>query len=131
MNGSIHHLEIYVSDINKSKNFYSWLLGLLGYSLYQEWREGFSFKLNETYIVFVQVDDSFKQYGYHRKRIGLNHLAFTVEDRVTVDGINIILEQKNINKLYDDLYPYAGGNHHYAVYFEDPDKMKIEIVSKE
>ncbi|WP_339327634.1 VOC family protein [Mammaliicoccus sciuri] len=94
MNGSIHHLEIYVSDINKSKKFYSWLLGLLGYSLYQEWREGFSFKLNETYIVFVQVDDSFKQYGYHRKRIGLNHLAFTVEDRVTVDGINIILEQK-------------------------------------
>lgn len=29
MNGSIHHLEIYVSDINKSKKFYSWLLGLL------------------------------------------------------------------------------------------------------
>ncbi len=58
-------------------------------------------------------------------------MAFTVEDRVTVDGINIILEQKNINRLYDDLYPYAGGNHHYAVYFEDPDKMKIEIVSKE
>lgn len=96
MNGSIHHLEIYVSDINKSKNFYSWLLGLLGYSLYQEWREGFSFKLNGTYIVFVQVDESFKQYGYHRKRIGLNHLAFTVEDRVTVDDINIILEQKRL-----------------------------------
>ena len=34
---------------------------------------------------------------------------------------------KIIGGIYDDKYPYAGGAEHYAVYFEDPDRIKVEI----
>lgn len=131
MNGAIHHLEIYVEDINKTRNFYEWLLPKLDYRLYQDWKNGFSFKLDKTYIVLVEVEEEYKKYGYHRKRIGLNHLAFSVSDRNKVDYISNILLDNGINILYEDKHPYAGGENHYAVYFEDPNRIKLEIVSKE
>ncbi|MCF7624758.1 hypothetical protein L3139_24030 [[Brevibacterium] frigoritolerans] len=31
--------------------------------------------------------------------------------------------------LYADKHPFAGGKDHYAVYFEDPDRMKVELVA--
>ncbi|PHK49322.1 VOC family protein [Staphylococcus edaphicus] len=131
MNGAIHHIEIYVEDINKTRKFYEWLLPKLGYKLYQDWKNGFSFKLDKTYIVLVEVDEGYKKYGYHRKRIGLNHIAFSVSNRNTVDYISNILLDNGINILYEDKHPYAGGENHYAVYFEDPNRIKLEIVSRE
>lgn len=35
-----------------------------------------------------------------------------------------------IRELYPELYPYAGGKNHYACFFEDPDRIKLEIVAK-
>lgn len=131
MSGAIHHIEIYVEDINKTRKFYEWLLPELGYKLYQDWENGFSFKLDKTYIVFVEVEEEYRKYGYHRKRIGLNHIAFSVSNRNKVDNISNILLENGMNILYEDKQPYAGGKNHYAVYFEDPDRIKLEIVSEE
>ena len=36
----LHHVEIYVSDLETSRAFYDFLLTKLGYSLYQEWDKG-------------------------------------------------------------------------------------------
>lgn len=33
------------------------------------------------------------------------------------------------NSEYEDRHPYAGGPDYYAVFFEDPDRMKVEIVA--
>lgn len=131
MSGAIHHIEIYVEDINKTRKFYEWLLPELGYKLYQDWENGFSFKLDKTYIDFVEVEEEYRKYGYHRKRIGLNHIAFSVSNRNKVDNISNILLENGMNILYEDKHPYAGGKNHYAVYFEDPDRIKLEIVSEE
>ena len=92
MEGNIHHLEIYVDDLIKTRNFYEELLKTLGYQLYQEWENGFSFKLNGVYIVFVKVEEEYKEYGYHRKRIGLNHLAFGVKNKSEVDTITNVFD---------------------------------------
>ncbi|MBM6628542.1 VOC family protein [Mammaliicoccus vitulinus] len=131
MEGDIHHLEIYVDDLIKTRNFYEELLKTLGYQLYQEWENGFSFKLKGVYIVFVKVEEEYKEYDYHRKRIGLNHLAFGVKNKSEVDTITNVLINKGISILYKDKHPYAGGPEHYAVYFEDPNRIKLEIVSEE
>lgn len=40
----LHHVEIYVSDLETSRAFYDFLLTKLGYSLYQEWDKGLSYK---------------------------------------------------------------------------------------
>lgn len=128
MKGHLHHIEIYVSNLDQSKAFWGWLLELLGYSIYQVWDKGFSYRLEEQYLVFVQVDVTHLLPSYHRKNIGLNHLAFYGESVEFIDHLYHLLKQKGITILYEDRYPNAGGNGHYAVYFEDPDRIKVEVI---
>ncbi|MFT4416289.1 VOC family protein [Fredinandcohnia humi] len=125
----LHHVEIYVSNLKKSVEFWGWLLGELGYEKYQEWKSGVSWKYGETYLVFVQVEERFADVPYHRCRVGLNHLAFHAASKKQVDELTNKLTEKNVKILYADKTPYAGGEGHYAVYFEDPDRIKVELVA--
>jgi catechol 2,3-dioxygenase-like lactoylglutathione lyase family enzyme len=127
--GRLHHVEVYVSDLDRSQEFWRWLLLRLGYSLYQQWERGFSYRLGDSYLVFVQADEKHLQPTYHRRRVGLNHLAFYVASRRAVDEFTLQLRKRGANILYEDLHPFAGGPDHYAVYFEDPDRIKIELVA--
>ncbi len=129
--GKLHHVEIYVDDLEKTRNFWSWFLQELGYTEFQTWDAGFSFKLAETYIVFVQTEERFRDIKYHRCRSGLNHLAFHGSDRKFIDDLTSKLKAKNIKILYEDRHPFAGGKGYYAVFFEDPDRMKVEVVAED
>lgn len=60
--------------------------------------------------------------------INFNHLAFYGGSRKQVDQLRKDLITRSVNLLYEDRYPYAGGENHYALYFEDPDGIKIEVV---
>lgn len=125
----LHHLEIYVSDLKKSLSFWGWLLEKLGYTVFQTWELGQSWRLGETYLVFVQVEERFLDIPYHRSHVGLNHLAFYGESRQHVDELTEELKARGIAILYQSVHPFAGGGNHYAVYFEDPDRIKVEIVA--
>ncbi len=57
--GLLHHIEIYVSNLENTIKFWGWFLGELGYEIYQKWENGQSWKLEETYIVFVQADEKY------------------------------------------------------------------------
>ena len=129
MKGTIHHIELYVKDLSISKEFWGWLLEKLGYNLYQSWKDGISYILGNSYIVFVQVEARFLDQPYHRSKAGLNHLAFHGESRSFVDEMTRELRAKGVKILYEDKHPYAGGPDYYAVYFEDPDRMKVEITA--
>lgn len=127
----LHHIEIYVSNLSKTTRFWSWLLIELGFTLFQEWEKGISWKFGHTYIVFVQVEEKYKDMPYHRCSVGLNHLAFHARSKSNIDELTEKLAGKGISILYPDRHPYAGGKEHYAVYFEDPDRIKVELVAPE
>ncbi|MBU1636116.1 VOC family protein [bacterium] len=127
----LHHVELYVSDLAKSREFWGWLLGELGYQEYQRWDSGVSWKLGETYLVLVQTEERFLSQPYHRCRTGLNHLAFHAASREQVDELTEKLRRRGITILYEDRHPFAGGPDHYAVFFEDPDRIKVELVGGE
>jgi len=132
MNGIIHHIEIYVSDLERTILFWEWLLTKkFTYEIYQQWDSGISFKLGETYIVFVQTEKKYLSNPYNRRNTGLNHLAFHCSSKEFVDTLTKELKEKNINILYADKHPYAGGENYYAVFFEDPDRIKVEVVADE
>jgi catechol 2,3-dioxygenase-like lactoylglutathione lyase family enzyme len=118
MNGNIHHIEIYVSDLEKTIAFWEWLLTeKFSYTIFQKWDSGISFKLADTYIVFVQTEEKYLDGSYNRKNTGLNHLAFHCSSREFVDTLTKELKEKNINILYPDRHPFAGGKDYYAVFF--------------
>lgn len=85
--GLVHHIELYVSDLKTSLNFWGWLLEELGYEVFQSWEQGESWKLEDTYLVFVQVEERFQNIPYHRSGVGLNHLAFHAESRQQVEKV--------------------------------------------
>jgi catechol 2,3-dioxygenase-like lactoylglutathione lyase family enzyme len=125
----LHHIEIYVSNFKKTIEFWEWLLTELGYKKFQEWELGVSWKYDETYLVFVQAEERFLDIPFHRCRVGLNHLAFQTSSKEHVDLLTSTLKDKGIRILYENKHPYAGGEGHYAVYFEDPDRIKVEVVA--
>ena len=57
--GLLHHVEIYCADLKVKTDFWGWFLGLLGYSVYQDWPGGRSYRLGPTYLVFVQAERRF------------------------------------------------------------------------
>jgi catechol 2,3-dioxygenase-like lactoylglutathione lyase family enzyme len=127
--GALDHVEIYVADLARTAAFWGWLLGELGWEPYQAWDSGRSWRLGTTYVVFVQAAARHLDPPYHRCRVGLNHLAFRAGSRAQVDAIAAALERRGATILYRDRHPHAGGPGHYALFFEDPDRIKVEIVA--
>lgn len=129
LRGALHHIELYVSDLPRSRAFWGWLLERLGYQSFQSWPDGASWRLGETYIVLVQVEPRFREPPYHRRRVGLNHLAFHAGSRKEVDALYAELQARGVPILYPDRHPHAGGPNSYAVFFEDPDRIKVEVAA--
>ncbi|HNZ07711.1 MAG TPA: VOC family protein [Candidatus Cloacimonadota bacterium] len=126
--GSLHHVEIYVRDLKISREFWNWLLAKLGYTVFQEWDAGVSFIKGDCYLVFVQTEERWLEPRYHRCRTGLNHLAFHGGTREFIDSITRDLETRGVSILYRDRHPFSNGPDCYAVFFEDPDRIKVEIT---
>ena len=127
--GLLSHIEVNVSDLKKSSEFWGWFLTSLGYQPYQSWDQGKSWKLDATYFVIVQVEDRFKNNIYHRKNVGLNHLAFHAESPADVEAMATALKNRGVTILYPDRDSHAGGKNNHAVFFEDPDRIKVEYVA--
>jgi catechol 2,3-dioxygenase-like lactoylglutathione lyase family enzyme len=125
----LQHIEINVSDLERSSEFWGWLLSELGYSVFQEWPKGKSWILGDTYIVLVQTEEKYLESGYNRKRTGLNHIALHVESPEKVESLKNAIRERGLKILYEEKHPYAGGEDHFATYFEDPDRIKIELVA--
>jgi catechol 2,3-dioxygenase-like lactoylglutathione lyase family enzyme len=127
--GTLHHVELYVAALQESLRFWQPFLLKLGYAEYQSWNEGVSYRLADTYIVFVQAENEHIKLGYHRKRVGLNHLAFHATSRDQVDEVTAWVRASGFKLLYEDRHPRAGGPDTYALFCEDPDRIKVELVA--
>jgi catechol 2,3-dioxygenase-like lactoylglutathione lyase family enzyme len=129
----LHHVEIYVSNLDASHAFWTPLLARVGYVESGRWDDGFTLAHDDdAYLTFVQVADKHALRRYHRCGVGLNHLAFRVKDRDAVDMLRQFCQESGFSCLYDERYPYAnGGSDYYALFIEDPDRIKVEFVAAE
>ena len=84
MRGGLHHVELWVPDLTRAVDSIGWLLTALGYAPYQEWAEGRSWRLGNTYIV-VEHSPALTDNVHDRCRPGLNHFAFGVGDISQLD----------------------------------------------
>jgi glyoxylase I family protein len=127
----VYHLQINVRDPAVSLPFYRELLGYLEYrTVYDsETMAGFSTGAGAD-IWVMGTDAAHVGHGFHRKRPGLNHLALRVEQRADVDRFRgEFMTPRRLRSLYDtprEFPEYRPG--YYAVFFEDPDRLKLEVV---
>lgn len=125
----LHHIEIYVSDLEKSIAFWTPFTKLLGYEE-DRWSGGMNYtKEGHAYFCFLPAPKEHLAAGYHRQRVGLNHLAFRGNSRAHVDETAAWVRVSGYTSLYEAKYPYAGGPNYYAMYCEDPDRIKVEVAA--
>jgi catechol 2,3-dioxygenase-like lactoylglutathione lyase family enzyme len=125
----IHHLSLHVSDLRQSAEFWGWFLKELGYSQSDSWKDGVSYRLGDTYLDIIQVETEYRTVPHDRERIGMHHLAFHASSREQVDHVTCQIRARGLNVLYPEQHPFAGGPDYYALYFEDPNGIKIELVA--
>lgn len=127
LRGSLHHLELYVRDLERANQFWGWLLSEFGYEPHQEWDEGCSYTLGGTYLALVQAPEG--AHELDRRDVGVNHVAFHAGSAEDVEQLAAALVERGGRLLYEDRHPYAGGPDHYAAFCEDPDGLKVELVA--
>lgn len=126
--GALHHVELCTSDLDASVSFWGWLLDELGYEPKHEWTDGRSWMNEPTYIVLKRATTD--EHPFDRNAPGVNHLAFHAASRDQVDELTAgVRAREDSTVLYDDEHPYAGG--YYALYCEDPEGIKVEVVAPE
>ncbi len=123
----LSHIEINVSDYSKSIRFYDTVLRPLGWERLVCTADCTSYSDGFLKLILSPTQENFKDAGFHRKRIGLNHIAIYALSKEEVDSYyRDVLETNGIHSLYQE--GPEGDDDYYSVLFEDPDRMKIEVV---
>lgn len=132
--GAIHHIDITVSDPERALEFYDFVLPLMGFRRIEDAEEGplWAGAHVEVGLQTARTRSEAAQTGstaaHDRRSPGLHHLAFTAPTREAVDALYAELQAANA-VIFDSPaeYPhYAPG--YYAVFFADPDDIKLEYV---
>ena len=120
----IDHLVLSVGDFMRSKAFYGKLLGFLGFRLKYEYPEMAGWSNGKTLFWIAAADPRGRRRKYRKGDIGFHHYAFELSSRRDVDQLGAFLE-KNGMTVVDPPGEYYEPSY-YAVYFTDPDGMKLE-----
>ena len=120
----IHHIAIICSDYQKSKHFYTEILGLeIIREVYR--KERLSYKLdlalNDVYVIELFSFSNPPARVSRPEACGMRHLAFEVSSLETVikrlETYNIKTEPIRIDEFTQKRFTF----------FEDPDKLPIEL----
>jgi catechol 2,3-dioxygenase-like lactoylglutathione lyase family enzyme len=128
MTGVLHHVELWVPDLDRARAEWGWLLGELGYEQYQDWEAGRSWKLGGTHLV-VEQSPALVEGPHERRRAGLNHLAFHAGAPARIETLAQEGPGHGWTLMFADRHPYAGGPDHYAAYLENSDAFEAELVA--
>lgn len=130
MRTSIHHVHLNVSNAKRSLPFYKALLRYLGYRFVDESPSHLGASNGTTDLWVVQAEGKYLKCPFHRKGAGLNHITFRVATKKAVNDFAWkFLRRRGIETLYGSPRPFPEyRKDYYAVYFEDPDRVKLEVV---
>lgn len=124
----LHHVEVWVADLERASESWAWMLTRLGYELSGEWSGGKTWDGGGAYITLT-TSPNLSDAAHDRRRAGVNHLAFWGGSPSDVDDVMAAATAHGWVPLYADRYPHAGGPDHYAGWLENADGFKVEIVA--
>lgn len=123
----VHHIAIICSDYQKSKRFYTEILGFqVVREVYREERQSYKLDLalNGQYVIELFSFPSPPPRPSHPEARGLRHLAFEVENVAeavqALAGKGITCEEIRTDKLTEKRFTF----------FADPDGLPLELYEK-
>lgn len=126
--GGVHHVFLTVNDLARSRDFYAQLMPRLGYPQLHDFKTVLGWSSDGGSFWLKQAASQYAGDTFSKDRVGLAEVAFRADSREQVDALardvpswgGAILDRPR-------LYPeYVAG--YYAVFFTDPDGIKLELV---
>lgn len=131
MRGLVHHIDLTVTDKERSRRFYDAVLGFFGYCRSADYDHGSDWDRKGEHfhsIGIIEASGEGAKRTHDRTSPGLHHLAWTAESRDDVDALHDLLSEIGAEVLDPPAdYPRYGPTY-YAVFFADPDGLKLEFV---
>ena len=138
--GSLSHVDLTVTELARSVSFYEQILGELGFGPLHEAGAGapcwgvrdseggvFAIALKAAASTASTASTDSPPRSHDRYSPGLHHLAFHADSRADVDAFYAFLQRVGATVLDPPAqYDYTPG--YYAVFFADPDGLKLEVV---
>lgn len=131
--GSLSHVDLTVTDLESSVEFYDRVLGRLGYRRSDGVGAGapcwaISDACGGSFTIALKPARPESRARLHdRYTPGLHHLAFHADSRKDVDEFHRFLLDIGVTILDPPAeYDYTPG--YYTVFFTDPDGIKLEVV---
>lgn len=122
----IAHVILTVSNLKRSRTFYSKLLPLLGMQAVMDSAEMYYCVGGRTAIGIRECDAAHKADSFVQQRVGLHHVCFRARERKDVDQLHERLWDMGariVRAPRED--SWAPG--YYSVLFEDPDGIRLEV----
>ena len=124
----LHHLTLWVPDLDRSQQSWSWLLGELGWVLDRSVEEVVLLRHPSGFaLALEQSPDMVPGMLYSRLRPGLNHLAFTIGSVTELTDLVARAADHGWSAMPVDRHPIAGGAE--VAYIEDHDGFEVELVA--
>ena len=130
MFGLPHHFDLTVTDLDTSVSFYEIVLTHLGYARTRHYAGDapcWLYSDGGAVCFGIALHQARNTTRHDRYSPGLHHLAFHASSRQQVDSFFRFLGDSDITVLDPPAeYDYTPG--YYAVFFSDPDGMKLDVV---
>jgi lactoylglutathione lyase len=121
------HIGLNVSDLSRSKNFYSRVFGfdLIGES--KEKQRAFAFLGQDHKLVLTLWQQS--DGAFVTNRPGLHHLSFQVDSISQVREVERRLRDIGASIHHNGIVPHNEGTDSGGIFFEDPDGIRLEVFA--
>ncbi|MDQ6696172.1 MAG: VOC family protein [Actinomycetota bacterium] len=124
----LHHLTLWVPDLERARLSWSWLLGELGYEQDRSVDRIVLFRHESGFaLALEQSADMVPGILYSRLRPGLNHMAFSLSSDAALAEMLDAATDHGWSEMPVDLHPIAQGAQ--VAYLEDRDGFEVELVA--
>jgi catechol 2,3-dioxygenase-like lactoylglutathione lyase family enzyme len=122
----IEHIDLTVNDLARSTIFYDLVMPALGFRRLPD-NDRNNIRWANAHLSFA-IRPAAADAEFDRYQVGLHHLAFRAKSRAAIDEFHRFLVREHLPILDTPAeYPQYGPNY-YAIFFGDPDGMKLELV---
>jgi catechol 2,3-dioxygenase-like lactoylglutathione lyase family enzyme len=125
----LHHITLWVPDLERADESWSWLLGELGYTRDDSSGPVLLFRHPVGFtLALEQSDDMVPGMLHSRLRPGMNHLAFVIPSHAALQQVLDGAAAHGWTRLVADPHPLASGAS--GAYLEDRDGFEVELVER-
>lgn len=125
--GAVHHVTLTVSDVRRSTDFYT---DLLGFQVAVEFDPRIALSNGALLLVLTPPPDPAKAIPgdrFDENRIGLDHVSFAVEGLAALEAAAALLDEHGVTRgEIKDLGPGFGI---YVMAVRDPDNIQLELTA--